>query len=427
MDIQEIYRIYQTYPSVTTDTRQCQPGSIFFALKGEHFDGNDFVGEALEKGCEYAVCDHPDLPEDDRIILVEDALKTLQQLANHHRRQLNIPVIGITGTNGKTTTKELMATVLAVQYNVLYTQGNLNNHIGVPLTLLRLTSEHEIAIIEMGANHVGEIKQLVEIAEPNYGIITNVGKAHLEGFGSFEGVIQTKGELYDYLRETGGTAFVNRENTYLEAIASGLNQINYGTKAGSFVWGTPVASFPFLVLDWHKDNDSFQIQTQLVGAYNVENALAAIAVATHFNIEPSEIGEAIARYSPQNNRSQFKDTGKNHLIIDAYNANPTSMLMSLENFNQMDVSPKMVILGDMKELGPYSRDEHQKVVRLIQKSGFDRILLCGPEFSLVASEWQHFRSTDDLIKYLQEAPIAGYHILIKGSRSIQLEKTIPFL
>ncbi len=436
MDIKELYQVYLSHPFVTTDTRNCKPGAIFIALKGENFDGNNFVGEALEKGCEFAICERPDVfPENKKVIHVKNSLETLQNLANYHRRQLKMPVIGITGTNGKTTTKELMAAVLSSKYYVLFTQGNLNNHIGVPLTLLQLRPEHEFAIIEMGANHQGEIKALAEIAEPDFGIITNVGKAHLEGFGSFEGVIRTKGELYDYLRETGGTAFINHENPYLNAISQDLKIIFYGTTPESPIWGNTTSSFPFLSFAWHqKAGDSevrvHEVSTQLIGDYNLENALVAIAVGNYFSVDAQGINAALEAYHPQNNRSQFKDTGKNKLIIDAYNANPTSMAAALKNFSQMEISPKMLILGDMKELGAQSKEEHQKIIEQIEQANFDRVILCGPEFNALSikhPDVQQFETKEELISNLKKCDIVDYNILIKGSRGIQLEKTIEFL
>ena len=436
MDIKKLYEIYLSHPFVTTDTRNCKPGAIFFALKGENFDGNNFVGEALEKGCEFAISDCAAVfPENEKVIHVEDSLKTLQDLANYHRRQLKVPVIGITGTNGKTTTKELIAAVLSSKYRLLFTQGNLNNHIGVPLTLLQLRPEHEYAIIEMGASHPGEIKTLAEIAEPDFGIITNVGKAHLEGFGSFEAIIRTKGELYDYLRMAGGTIFINHENPYLNGIAGDLKRVFYGKTKDSVVWGETVSSFPFLSFKWNTDKwntgeELHEVKTQLIGDYNLENTLVAVAVGNYFSVDVHKINKALEEYCPQNNRSQFKDTGKNKLIIDAYNANPTSMTAALENFDKMKVSPKMLIVGDMKELGAQSKEEHQKIINLIEQLNFDRVFLCGPEFSsfpVYHSDFHQFETRDEMTQYLKTTDIAGYNILIKGSRGMQLEKTVELL
>ena len=430
MTIPQLYKIYQEYPLVTTDTRNCPKGSIFFALKGERFDGNEYIGQALKNGCSYAVGDSEKLPNDSRIIRVDNVLKALQELANMHRKQFEIPVIAITGTNGKTTTKELVSVALGSKYKVLYTEGNLNNHIGVPLTLLRLHSEHEYAVIEMGANHQGEIHDLCMIAEPDYGLITNVGKAHLEGFGSFEGIVKTKGELYDYLRTNKGTAFINGDNLILKDLFIDLAKVYYGTTPESYVWGQMQESIPFLKLNWHKENDLYELATYLVGAYNLENVLAAICIACYFGVEGAHVNRAIADYMPQNNRSQSKKTDKNLLIIDAYNANPTSMKVALESFFSLRTSPKMVILGEMNELGEYTNEEHQKIVNLLLENRIEKVALCGNAFlacESLPSEWKIFENTSGLLEYLQSENIQGYTILIKGSRGNQLEKTLTFL
>ena len=362
MKLSALYQIFLDCQLVTTDSRNCPEGSLFIALKGESFNGNAFAGKALETGCAYAVIDESEyaIEGDQRYILVDDCLQTLQQLANYHRRQLGTRVIGITGTNGKTTTKELISAVLSQSHNILYTLGNLNNHIGVPSTLLRLKAEHDLAVIEMGANHPGEIKFLSEIVEPDCGIITNVGKAHLEGFGSFEGVIKTKGELYDFLRKKeGSTVFIHHDNAYLMNIAEGLNLIPYGTEDDLYVNGRITGNSPYLTFEWKagKDGKSYQVQTQLIGEYNFPNALAAITIGRFFGVEDAKINEALAGYTPQNNRSQLKKTDDNTLIIDAYNANPTSMQASLANFHNMKVENKMLILGDMRELGKDGPEE----------------------------------------------------------------------
>ena len=366
MDITTLYKIYLECTSVTTDSRNCPEGSLFIALKGDNFNGNAFAAKALESGSAYAVVDEAEHAPagDSHYILVDNCLHTLQQLANYHRRQLGTRLIGITGTNGKTTTKELMAAVLLQKYNILYTLGNLNNHIGVPLTLLRLKPEHELGIIEMGASHPGDIKELVNIAEPDYGIITNVGKAHLEGFGSFEGVIKTKGELYDYLRERkNSTVFIHHDNAFLKEIAGGLNLISYGSEDGLYISGHVTGNSPYLTFEWKagKDGEHHEVKTQLIGEYNFPNALAAITIGRFFDVEPGKIDIALAEYAPQNNRSQLKQTADNTLIIDAYNANPTSMQASISNFRNMEVENKMLILGDMRELGKDGPEEHQKI------------------------------------------------------------------
>ena len=444
MKIEAIYELFKQYPEVTTDTRKCFPNSIFFALKGEHFDGNHFVEQALKNGCAYAIADSENLPENPQIIQVENTLQTLQQLANYHRKQFDIPVIGITGTNGKTTTKELTAAVLSSHYRILYTQGNLNNHIGVPLTLLQLNRQHQAAIIEMGANHPGEIRELAQIVEPTHGLITNVGKAHLEGFGSFENVMKTKGELYDFLIEFGGCIFVNSGNQNLMQMIenrcnnkpSEINCITY--KVSNQACSNPIgkeivrgkqihSETPFLQLEWSFQHESYPILTHLIGKYNLENILAAIAVGLNMKISEENICQAIAAYIPQNNRSQLQQTKNNQLIIDAYNANPTSMLAALENFSEMNVAPKALILGDMKELGENSLAEHQKILDFIEKNPMNRVMLCGEIFSSIQSPFSNFQYTDALITQLKSEPLKGYTILIKGSRGIQLEKVIEFL
>jgi UDP-N-acetylmuramoyl-tripeptide--D-alanyl-D-alanine ligase len=428
MNIEGLYRLFEAYPAVTTDTRTCAPGAIFIALKGEHFNGNSFVSQALEAGCAYAVTDEVQYAVNDRIILVDDCLKTLQQLAQYHRKKTGTPVIGITGTNGKTTTKELTTAVLSSQYRTLCTKGNLNNHIGVPLTLLQLKPEHEIAIIEMGASHPGEINMLASIAMPDYGLITNVGKAHLEGFGSFEGVMRTKGELYDYIRETEGKIFIHHENPCLNAIAPDLDKVFYGQDPGAFVWGNVAGLSPFLSLDWHCAEGSYHISTQLIGSYNLDNILAAIAIGKFFGITPEHICEAVEKYTPQNSRSQLKKTTRNHLIVDAYNANPTSMMAALENFRDMNVNPKALILGDMKELGDSGPEEHRKIVDFIRTNTFDRVFLCGTSFEEAASgAFPVFLHTETLVERLKQEELEGYYVLIKGSRGMELEKTVAVL
>lgn len=436
MDISTLHRLFLQHPRVATDSRRCKEGDIFFALRGENFNGNAYATRALEAGCLYAVVDDPACvtPSDNRFILVDNVLTTLQQLANHHRRHLGTRIIGITGTNGKTTTKELMAAVLGRRYEVLYTEGNLNNAIGVPLTLLRLREEHEMAIIEMGASHPGDIKELVDIAEPDFGLITNVGMAHLQGFGSLQGVIQTKGELYDYLRARhAATIFINHDNELLKAIADGLNQVCYGRpdeETGLLVSGEVIDCAPYLRFRWAaRRGEWHEVQTQLIGSYNIDNALAAATVGTYFQVSPEDIDEALASYRPTNNRSQLHDTGRNRLIIDAYNANPTSMMAALQNFRDMKVSPKMAILGDMKELGDCSADEHRRILTAIREAGLDRVWLVGEEFSAVAKGCSipTFRQVDEVIAALEAEPVEGCYVLIKGSNSMKLSQTINHL
>lgn len=424
MEISALYACFLECQGVTTDSRNCPVGSLFIALKGASFDGNRFAAQALAQGCRYAVVDNPEYAgTDSRILLVDDCLKTLQQLANYHRRKLGTRIIGITGTNGKTTTKELVSAVLKQKYNLLYTQGNLNNHIGVPLTLLRLTPEHELAVVEMGANHPGEIKALVHIAEPDYGIITNVGKAHLEGFGSFEGVIRTKGELYDYLRgKDDSVVFLHHENPYLNGIAQGLACIRYGQTPGLFVSGQLTGCSPFLAFDWTAAGETHSVQTHLIGSYNLDNALAAAAIGTYFGVSAAQVCQALADYVPQNNRSQLVDTGRNRLIVDAYNANPTSMMAALQNFRQLEAPHKVVILGDMKELGPGSVEEHRKVVGFLDECGFERVLLVGGEFAAATSRYEHFADVDAAIAALEAHRPEGCFILVKGSNSMKLSR-----
>ena len=434
MTVEEIYSKFQKCTGVTTDSRKCGPGLMFFALKGERFDGNEFVRGALEQGCPYAVMDNPDLydVQDPRMILVDNVLNSLQQVAALHRRTLGTPVIGITGTNGKTTTKELTNAVMSTTYNVLCTQGNLNNSIGVPLTVLGLKPEHEYAIIEMGASHPGDIKELVLVSQPDYGLITNVGKAHLLGFGSFEGVKRTKGELYDWLREHGGIAFVNRDNEHLQQMCQGLPLVEYGKPGqdGLLVEGEVLECNPFVKFRWRSaKGDWHTVQTNLIGAYNVDNALAAITIGLKFGVKEQDASDAVAGYKPQNNRSQLTETGRNRLVVDAYNANPTSMAAAIENFSMMKAQDKMLILGDMRELGEVSADEHRRIVGMLREKGFDCVWLVGSEFKAVAGDsgFRLFADVDEVNKALEGEKVTGKTILIKGSNSIGLTKTITNL
>ena len=431
MNIENLYEIFKQNPEVSTDTRKCIPGSIFFALKGATFNGNQYAQQAIESGCSYAVVDEKEYATSPNTIFVEDSLKTLQELANYHRRKFKIPVIAITGSNGKTTTKELVTSVLSQEHNTISTQGNFNNHIGVPLTLLKMKKEHEIAIVEMGANHLGEIKTLCEIAEPDFGIVTNIGQAHIEGFGSAENIVKTKGELYDYIRESEGKAFVNYDNPLLREMAQGLTSIYYGTtgKSSDFVTGNFISANPYLEFEWKFVSAYHTIKTHLIGGYNLSNAMAAIAVGKYFGIKGKLICKALEEYEPANNRSQLKNTGRNMLIVDAYNANPTSMLAALENFSQMDVSKKTLILGDMKELGPDSISEHQKVVNYITEHNFGQVYLVGEEFGNIPTHnnFHRFNTLEELLQYLRMHPIEDCYILLKGSRSLKLENAIELL
>ena len=382
---------------VSTDTRNLPAGCVFFALHGSNFDGNKFAKQALDKGASLAVIDNPDYALPEGTLLVPDTLLALQDLARAWRRELALPIVGVTGTNGKTTTKELLAAVLSTKYNLHYTQGNLNNQIGVPLTLLQLTGDHEMAIVEMGASHPGDIKELVDIAEPNFGLITNVGRAHLEGFGSFEGVQQTKKELYDYLREHGGSIFRNADNPYLAQMAGDLKSVLYTT--GKLPSGT-----------------------HLVGEYNAENVSAALCVGEYFGVS-SEIGlEAICQYVPTNNRSQQMQTVNNRLIVDAYNANPTSMQAAINAFKG-----DTYILGAMRELGEYTHLEHQNIVNMLAERKADCVYLVGEEYRLTTSPYPIFDSVEGLHTYLEEHVLTGRTILLKGSRSTNMEKLIDIL
>lgn len=434
MDIQQLYQIYQQHPVITTDSRDCPQGSIFFALKGESFDGNKFAASAIEKGCAYAVIDNAEFQKDDRFILVDDVLQTFKDLAREHRRQFNIPVIGITGTNGKTTTKELIASVLLEKYNTLFTQGNFNNDVGVPKTLFRLNEQHEIAVVEMGASHPGDIKTLVETVEPTCGLITNVGKAHLQGFGSFEGVKKTKGELYDYLKAHDALVFINGNNEHLLQMAQSRDicrAIEYGTQEDCQVNGSIISCAPFLKFQWNSNVDGInvqqEIQTHLIGSYNIDNMLAAIAIGLHFGVSPEQIHHALSNYIPTNNRSQMEETGKNHLVVDAYNANPSSMKAALDNFHLMEVSPKMAILGDMRELGEASAEEHQKAVDLMKEYGFENIWLVGDEFGNTQCNYRKFKDVEEVKAAIIAEDINGFNILIKGSNSTKLWQLPPLL
>ena len=422
MEISTLYTYFKECGKVTTDTRNCPEGSMFIALKGETFNGNAFARQALEKGCRYAVVDEAQYADSPNIFLVDDCLKTLQELAREHRRALGTYIVGITGTNGKTTTKELIAMVLQKRYNTLYTQGNLNNHIGVPLTLLGLTEEHEMAVVEMGANHPGEIRTLVNIAEPDCGLITNVGKAHLEGFGSFEGVVKTKSELYDYLRsKKDAFIFLDKDNDVLCKASAGLETIGYGLEGeGLSVKGKLHACAPFLAFEWEHEGESHDVNTHLIGAYNVKNALAAIAIGCRFGVPAESICEALDGYIPSNNRSQLTETADNHLIVDAYNANPTSMMAALENFRLMEVEHKVAVLGDMKELGEGSVDEHRKIVDFLGECGFEKVILVGGEFGKANAGFEHYSDVEAVkVLFAKEKPV-GKYILIKGSNSMKL-------
>lgn len=434
----QLYPIFLQHPVICTDSRNCIAGSLFFALKGENFNANAYALSALEKGCSYAIVDETEYVIDERFILVDNVLESLQQLATYHRKQLGTSIVGITGTNGKTTTKELIASVLSEKYDTLFTQGNLNNHIGVPLTLLQLKPKHQIAVIEMGANHPGEIKILTEIACPDYGIITNVGKAHLEGFGSFEGVKKTKAELYDYILKSGKAIFINKDNENLMEMAtkSGfeINKANvreYSLDPENrtcYIYGQVTSCSPFLKMECTIDLfNKFKVNTKLIGVYNAENVLAAVAIGEFFGLDKKLIKKGLEKYKPQNNRSQLSVTKNNKLVVDAYNANPTSMRAAILNFAQMQVEQKTLILGDMLELGEQSNLEHQNIVDLLQQNSFENVLMVGKDFKKTRNLYQCFEDVSGLVDYLQKNPIRGNYVLIKGSRGIKLEKVLSEL
>lgn len=428
MTTEQLYQIFESHPVVTTDSRDCPEGSIFFALKGASFNGNKFAAAALQQGCAFAVVDEPEYcaQGDERYILVDDVLRAFQLLARHHRRTLGTRIVGITGTNGKTTTKELMAAVLGEKYNVLYTLGNFNNDIGVPKTLLHLKPEHQVAVVEMGASHPGDIKTLVELVEPDLALITNVGMAHLQGFGSFEGVVKTKGELYDFMRQSKrGKVFVDANNPHLMGIVQGLDLVKYGTPAsdGLFVGGKVVSAAPFLRFAWQREGGEWnEVQTHLVGAYNVLNMLAAISVGLYLGVSADEANRALANYVPSNNRSQLEETAHNKLIMDAYNANPTSMSVALNNLNDMEVPHKMAILGDMLELGAASAEAHQAIVDQLSRLSLDEVWLVGPEFARTHCAFRKFNDVDEVMAQLQNQCPEGRYILVKGSHGIRLDK-----
>jgi len=471
MDIKELYKLYQQHPCITTDSRNCPEGSIFLALKGASFNGNQFSVQALEKGCSYAIVDEAPLNppkggknypiytndilpsfggEGGGFILVDDCLQTYKDLARGHRRQFDIPMVGITGTNGKTTTKELIRAVLTEEYNVMATEGNFNNDVGVPKTLFRLDKNTDIAVVEMGASHPGDIKTLVETAEPTCGLITNVGRAHLQGFGSFEGVCKTKGELYDFLVARDLPIFVNRDNEHLMKMVNGERLTVHGQQPDIYYYGQSdnpdilirgevISCAPFLKFRWREqDHDAgytsewMEVQTQLIGAYNLDNMLAAIIVGYVNNIPFDKINHALEHYKPTNNRSQLTETEHNHLIVDAYNANPTSMKAAIDNFKRMEVSPKMAILGKMGELGDVSDEEHQKVVDMLAAAGFDEVWLVGEEYKnclrnatlskreLSIVNCQLFKDVEEVKAAIAQKQPQQRYILIKGSNSVKL-------
>ncbi|MBQ2187979.1 MAG: UDP-N-acetylmuramoyl-tripeptide--D-alanyl-D-alanine ligase [Bacteroidales bacterium] len=425
-DIERIYELYKGAYTVTTDSRTITPGCVFVALKGEHFDGNDFALKVAEEGIAACViADRPDLPKHNRLFVVNDSLKALQELAKHHREKLGLPIIGITGTNGKTTTKELVSAVLSKKYNIVYTQGNFNNQLGVPLTLLKIKPEVELAVVEMGASHPGDIDELTNLGEPDYGMITNIGRAHLRDFGGYEGVIKTKNEMYQYIAAHKGLLFVNEDNDLLMGLAKDIDKVTYGTCQGAGTKGKMLSANPYLSVEWN----GYKIDTQLVGDYNFENVMAAICIGKYFKVDDKDIVEALSSYCPTNNRSQVIETGKNRVIMDAYNANPTSMSHAIRNFRNICSDHNVLILGDMLELGEESEKEHKAIIQLLKELRFQLVFLVGSEFAKVSSNSTYFtvNDVDKLIRYITLNPISGYDILVKGSNGIHLNKIIDSL
>ncbi len=432
MDIKALYDIYRKHPTVITDSRVPVPGSLFFGLKGDHFNGSLYAHDALNGGSSFAVVDDPSVVRDERYILVENSLGTLQELAMFHRSRLSIPLIAITGSNGKTTTKELTAKILSIQYPTQATRGNLNNHIGVPLTLLGIDDSAEMGIIEMGANHAGEIAMLCRIAMPDYGLITNIGMAHLEGFGSLEGVKKAKKELYDYLEENGGLVFVNEQDKtlggMLEEFDGGV--VWYGGDGESVISGEVLEANPLLKIRLDiKGHGFLEVETGLVGSYNLENILAAASIGLHFGISPTHLKKAIQHYRADNNRSQQIHTDHNVLILDAYNANPTSMRLAIENFSSLIHPDKSVILGDMLELGEAAGEAHREVVDLLETAGFREVILVGSSFANteVPGSYHVFSSVTECAGWLEEHSLRDRMILLKGSRGIGLEELLGIL
>lgn len=426
MSIEKLYSVYKNYPSVQTDTRKLKQGDIFFALKGGNFNGNSFAQQAIEKGAVLAVIDEKEFEIPGKTFLADDVLTALQQLAKYHRQQFNIPFIGITGSNGKTTTKELIHAVLSSTYKTYTTEGNLNNHIGIPLTILKIKEDAELAVIEMGANHVGEIAGYCKYALPTHGLITNCGKAHLEGFGGIEGVRKGKGELFDHLRTLpGGLAFVNWDYDYLQEMSKGISGIiKYGTTDDAHVIGKVVKNDPLLEIEIKQGMDIKMISTQLVGDYNLPNVLAAVTIGKYFNVEEKKIKASIENYIPSNSRSQLIEKGSNKIILDAYNANPSSMKLAIDNFSKIKSDNKVLMLGAMAELGQDSIAEHQAIADLINKYNWKNVVLVGGDFLKISHSYISFENVEQAKQWLSDQHFENTHFLIKGSRSTQMEKVI---
>lgn len=432
MDSTQLYQIFLQYPVICTDTRKIVPNSIFFALKGENFNANQFAAKAIEEGCAFAVIDEKEHAKGEQYILVDDVLTALQQLANTHRKTLNIPVLGITGTNGKTTTKELIKSVMATKLDVFATQGNLNNHIGVPLSLLSVNKTHEFAIIEMGASKPGDIQELCEIAEPNFGIITNIGKAHLEGMGGIEGVLKTKTELYDWIRKVNGKIFLNSGQSMLVNSSAGLAKVTYGSTGEEDIIGKMVDSLPGVSLFWQKAFSTDEIEetglitSHLPGQYNFENILAAICIGNYFGLSRAEIKKGIEGYIPANNRSQVVKKGTNTFIMDAYNANPSSMEVAVNNFKNYIGDNSVLILGEMRELGPGAEEEHKKLLEQVKSFNFAKVHLVGEGFQNLKDGYpfSFYENTEKLLEQLKSSPFQNATVLVKGSRKNQLERVL---
>jgi UDP-N-acetylmuramoyl-tripeptide--D-alanyl-D-alanine ligase len=429
ISINNLYQLYLKHPFICTDTRKIQKGDLFFALKGEHFNGNEYAITALDSGAAYAIVDeeisNSHYPE--RIILVENVLDSLQTLAGHHRSQFSIPIIAITGSNGKTTTKELVHSVLAEKYITYTTEGNLNNHIGIPLTLLKIKKDAEMAIVEMGANHLGEIAGYCEYTRPTHGLITNVGKAHLEGFGGIEGVRKGKGELYDYLRNHDGTAFVMWDYDYLREMSRDIREIvTYGS-AGAGVTGLEEATMPYLRVRITSGVQLDSIQTQLTGNYNLPNVLASVTIGNYFHVDPAAIKKGIENYAPSNSRSELIRAGSNTIVLDAYNANPSSMKLAIDNFRHFPVDDKILLLGAMAELGSSGLSEHEQIIRQIETTSWKEVVLVGGDFLKIKHPYLVFHTADEAGKWLSTRSYQNTAFLVKGSRSTQMEKAIVSL
>ncbi len=441
LSLNEIYNIFIKSSGINTDSRTIKPQEIFLAIKGENIDGNLYVEDAINKGALYCITNRAELNDDTRCIVVEDTYQTLVDLAKMHRNNFSIPVLAITGSNGKTTSKELIAKVLSTQYNVLYTQGNLNNELGLPLTILKLNKNHEIAVVEMGAAKLGDINFLCEIAKPTHGLITTIGRAHIGRFGSFENIIKAKTELFDFLKKNNGQAFINEDDPILKSFAQSLNTIFYG-RNNPHTRVSNISALPLLSFEWTYNDKKYQVQTNLFGDYNLVHALAAISIGLYFNISPENIVKAITEYLPTNSRSQLIYTDKNIVIMDAYNANPTSMEAALTNF--FSISPdffykkntsikptkKAVILGEMMELGDYSHDEHKNILNVVKSYSPDIAIFVGNNFYQFRDDFSQYifeKDTEALIKFLSTNPLTKYLILVKGSRANALEKILDYL